>query len=117
MATRVIKLLTDDLTGEEGATTYQFSLGTASYEIDLADGGVELRKALEPFIAAGRRSSAAARFRRSEPAPDRTEYLAKLRAWAKDAGIHVSARGRVPREVEEKYEAHLREPVKAGKRK
>jgi len=118
MATKVIKLLTDDITGADGARTYQFSLGTASYEIDLADDGAALKEALEPFIKAGRRSSAAARFRRTERTPERAEYLAALRKWAADNGIAVRARGRVPQEIEDQYEAYLRESTaKAGKRK
>lgn len=118
MATKVIKLLTDDLSGAEGARTYYFSLGGTAYEIDLVDDGAELKKALEPFIKAGRRSAAAARSRRADSAPERTEYLAALRQWAAENGIPLRARGRVPQEIEDQYEAHLRDATaKAGKRK
>ena len=107
MATKVFKTKVDDLTGEEGATTYYFALGAASYEIDLADDGAALRKALEPFIRNGRRARSTS-YGRQQAVPERSAYLTKVRQWAQENDIKVSRRGRVAQYVIDAFEADLR---------
>ena len=56
MARKVITVLTDDLDGGKADRTVEFSLDGVAYTIDVSDenAGV-LRKALDPYISAGRR--------------------------------------------------------------
>lgn len=112
MARKIVHQLIDDIDGtvlDHGVgSTIHFSLDGTAYEIDLTDDhAADLRDALAPFIAAGRRlgrggtaASPAAR-KRSEPGRD----LAAVRAWASANGHTVSDRGRVPQVVLDAYDA------------
>jgi hypothetical protein len=104
MAQRIQVLLIDDLDGGEAAGTVRFGLDGTEYEIDLsAAHGDELRTALEPYLAHARRTGgtarSAARSRRGGAAVD----TAKVREWAKEQGIEVKDRGRVPADIVEQY--------------
>ena len=99
-------MLIDDIDGGEAAGTVRFGLDGTEYEIDLsAAHSDELRTALERYLAharrAGRTPKGAARSRRGVDAVD----TAKVREWAKDQGIEVKDRGRVPAGVLEQYQA------------
>ena len=105
MAQRIQTLLIDDLDGGEAAGTVLFGLDGAEYEIDLsAAHNDELRKALQQYLAHARRTGgtarSAARTRRGGAAVD----TAKVREWAKERGIDVKDRGRVPANVVEQYQ-------------
>jgi hypothetical protein len=104
MAQRIQTLLIDDLDGGEAAGTVRFGLDGAEYEIDLsAAHNDELRKALQQYLAHARRTGtarSAARARRGSAAVD----TAKVREWAKEQGIEVKDRGRVPANVVEQYQ-------------
>jgi hypothetical protein len=105
MAQRIQTLLIDDLDGGEADGTVRFGLDGAEYEIDLsAAHNDELRKALQQYLAHARRtggtSKSAARARRGGAAVD----TAKVREWAKEQGIEVKDRGRVPANVVEQYQ-------------
>jgi len=106
MATRVTYEVHDDLTGEPGAKTVFFSLGTQVYEIDLVDGESRLAEVLAPFIAAGRKS-ASQRMRRT-PAQAATEeraaYNQQVRQWAHSNGLKVSKRGRISEDLIRQFE-------------
>jgi len=106
MAQRIQTLLIDDLDGGEAAGTVRFGLDGTEYEIDLsAPHDEELRKALQRYLAHARRTGGtgrnAARTRGSGGAVD----TAKVREWAKEQGIEVKDRGRVPANVVEQYQA------------
>ncbi|MGC9540550.1 histone-like nucleoid-structuring protein Lsr2 [Streptomyces sp. UG1] len=109
MAKQVITLITDDISGETGddVSAHTFSVDGVFYEIDLgADNYDKLLEVLSPYIRSGRKTGAAAkrgpvRRRAAEVGPD----PATVRAWAKEQGIAVSPRGRVPKDVIEKYNA------------
>ena len=105
MAQRIQTLLIDDLDGGEAAGTVRFGLDGAEYEIDLsAAHNDELHKALQQYLAHARRTGgtarSAARARRGGAAVD----TAKVREWAKEQGIDVKDRGRVPANVVEQYQ-------------
>ncbi|WP_438484230.1 histone-like nucleoid-structuring protein Lsr2 [Streptomyces sp. S186] len=105
MAQKVVTIYTDDLTGEESseATTHVLSLDGVEYEIDLApDSYDQLLEAMAPFTNVGRRIRKTGGKARKAAAVSR-EDSAAVRAWAKEAGYDVSARGRVPAEVREAY--------------
>ncbi|MFG3707234.1 Lsr2 family protein [Micromonospora sp. NPDC047670] len=112
MARKVITVLTDDLDGGKADRTVEFSLDGVAYTIDVSDenAGV-LRKALDPYISAGRRIGRGAidatRAPRRAGAPggsgmDREQNRA-IREWAVKNGYKISERGRIPVEVVEAY--------------
>ncbi len=99
--------LTDDLDGSVPAQTVRFALGGVGYEIDLTDEHAsELRKALAPYVAVGRRRTVG-----RTTASARASNLAKdydpqaVRAWAASRKIDLPARGRIPAAVLAEYRA------------
>ena len=98
MAQQVQVLLIDDLEGGDAIETVTFGLDGKSYEIDLNDkNNKKLRKALAPFIDAGRRAG------KNKTVKKTDGDTAKVRAWARENGYEVNDRGRVPAEVHEAY--------------
>jgi hypothetical protein len=107
MAKTTIIEITDDLDGSKNAEEVSFSFRGTDYTVDLGKRNLAaLEKALKPYIeAASRVSKGPARKRRSTKAADTGSDLTAIRAWAKDAGIELSARGRIPKAVREQYDA------------
>jgi hypothetical protein len=105
MAQKVQVLLVDDLDGGEADETVSFSVDGASYEIDLSSANAKkLRDSLQPFVEKSRKAGSA-RGRKRQRAASSRERSAEIRAWAKDRGIKVNERGRIPASVIEQYEA------------
>ncbi|TMR00802.1 Lsr2 family protein [Actinomadura soli] len=105
MAQKVQVLLVDDLDGGEADETVAFSIDGASYEIDLSGANAtKLRDSLKPFVEKSRKAGTGSRRRRQRGASSR-ERSAEIRAWAKNNGIKVNERGRIPAHVIEQYEA------------
>ena len=107
MAQRTMVLLTCDICGGEkaGDETLTFSVDGPSYEADLCTKHAkQLRDAIAPFVAAGRRVSSRPGRRRSAGGADR-ERTQAIRAWARKKGVKVSERGRISAEVIAQYEA------------
>jgi hypothetical protein len=101
MAQKITVALEDDLDGGPADETVRFGLASTSYEIDLsAKNATAFRKQLAPFIKHAR-SAARGQRRRGRTSRERS---ADIRAWAKEAGITVSDRGRIPASVVEQYE-------------
>lgn len=98
MATRVTRVLIDDIDKSEADETVSFGLDGVKYEIDLnSTHAAELRHALSRWVDAGRRVVGGRRHR-STGAPvnmEMREFNRKVRAWAQQSGRHVSDRGRV----------------------
>jgi len=103
VAQKVQVVLVDDIDGSAASETVSFSLDGTSYEVDLSDkNAADLREALAPWISAGRRTATRkASARRRATGPD----ASTIRAWAKDNGVDVPERGRIPAKVREAYEA------------
>ena len=103
MAQKVVVTLFDDIDGSEAAETIAFGLDGKSYEIDLNQTNAkELRKALAPYVEAGRKRAKSGRtYRQTEVAPD----PAAVWAWAKANKMDVPARGRIPKKVYEAFSA------------
>ncbi|MBX9246208.1 Lsr2 family protein [Actinotalea ferrariae] len=96
-------IITDDLDGSQGATSYAFSWQGTSYEIDLNDAHRdELLRALEPYITAARKTGSR---RQATPGGKRTGEAAAVREWARANGYTVPDRGRIPAEVRSAYDA------------
>ena len=111
MAQKVkVLLLCDMEEGDvEGKETVQFGLDNTTYEIDVcATHARQLRTKLDPFITHARKVRSAGRAERGRRRRDRNasdrERITSIRAWAKDRGIQVSDRGRIPASVVEQYE-------------
>ena len=105
MAQKVTVALADDLDGGPAEETVRFAIGGAAYEIDLsASNAAAFRRQLAPFIAGARKAGRAPRRGPGRTASSR-ERSADIRAWAKDQGIAVSERGRIPASVVAQYEA------------
>jgi hypothetical protein len=109
MATKISVALEDDLDGGPADETVRFGLGGSEYEIDLNKKNARaFRRQLAPFIENARKAGRGQR-RRSVRTSSSRQRSGDIRAWAKDKGIPVSARGRIPANVVEQYEAATRE--------
>lgn len=105
MAHKVTVALEDDLDGGPAAETVRFAFEGTSYEIDLsAKNAAAFHTQLAPFIEHARRSGRAQSRRPSRTAASR-QRSGEIRAWAKDHGIEISERGRIPANVVEQYQA------------
>jgi hypothetical protein len=105
MATKITVALEDDLDGGPADETVRFTVGGSEYEIDLNKKNAKaFRKQLAPFVDHARKAGRGQR-RRSGRTQASRERSGDIRAWAKDNGIPVSARGRIPASVVAQYEA------------
>ena len=103
MAQKVTVSLEDDLTGGPAKHTVRFAFDGTGYEIDLnAKNAAACGKQLAPYIEHARKAG------RAQPRrPGRTsrQRSGDIRAWAKEHGLAVSERGRIPASVLEQYQA------------
>ena len=104
MATKVTVALEDDLEGGPADETVRFGLGGTEYEIDLNSKNAQaFRSQLAPFLEHARRAGRGQRRRPVRTTASR-QRSGDIRAWAKDQGLEVSARGRIPASVVQQYE-------------
>jgi len=105
MAQKVTVTLQDDLDGGRADETVRFAIGGTGYEIDLStSNAAAFRRQLVPFIAHARKAGRGPRRQPGRSAASR-ERSGDIREWAKDQGIAVSERGRIPASVVEQYRA------------
>ena len=104
MAQRTQVLYVDDIDGSDAEGTVRFGLGGTDYEIDLnkkhAD---QFAKAIGPFITAARKVPAARQAARGSRGSRHDQ--SDVRAWAREQGINISNRGRIPAAVLAQYHA------------
>lgn len=107
MAQRVVVRKTDDIDGSDATQTVTFAIDDVVYEIDLTDAHADdLRAAIKPFAAAGRRVGGAGRRASTGAARSMQDYDPKaVRAWAASHKVEIPARGRIPAAVVEQYHA------------
>jgi hypothetical protein len=107
MAQKVQVILVDDIDGGEAQETVSFSLDGVSYELDLSKkNAAKLRDAFAQYVASARRVSGRGRGRgRGRTGGTRGTDTSAIRQWARDQGLKVSDRGRVPADILAKYEA------------
>jgi len=110
MAQKIEMLLLDDLDGSPAQETVRFSLDGTEYGIDLNTGHAQaLRAALARYIDAARRDSGTRPPARSrKPGPGSPDNAA-VRDWARNQGIEVNARGRIPAGLVVKFQAAAEE--------
>jgi hypothetical protein len=93
--------------GGEAAETLAFALDGKSYEIDLNPSNAKkLRKALAPYMTAGRKQTKASKHDKSRISYRHTSLApapAAVRAWAQSHKMDVPARGRIPKRVYEAF--------------
>jgi hypothetical protein len=105
MAQKVTVALEDDLDGGPADETVRFGFGGTGYEIDLsATNARAFRKQLTPFVEHARKAGRGPARRTARTSAGR-QRSGEVRAWAKDHGIAVSERGRIPVSVLEQYQA------------
>jgi hypothetical protein len=110
VAQKVQVVLVDDLDGGEAVETVAFSLDGTAYEIDLsAANAAKLRDDFASYVGAarkaGRRATGRQTTRRTGSTSSSRERAAEIRAWARDQGIKVSERGRIPADLAARYDA------------
>ena len=104
MAQNVTVTLEDDLTGGPAKQTVRFAFDGTDYEIDLnAKNAAAFGKQLAPYLEHARKAGRA-QPRRPGRATSR-QRSGDIRAWAKEHGLAVSERGRIPASVAEQYHA------------
>jgi hypothetical protein len=106
MAQQIQTLFIDDIDGSPAEGTIRFGLDGTDYEIDLSTAhNEELHKVLAGYVTHARKAAGTAqrgpRGRRGTDVVD----TRKVREWAKEQGIDIKERGRVPAEVIAKYKA------------
>jgi hypothetical protein len=105
MAQRVTVELEDDLDGGPAVETVRFGFDKTQYEIDLSEkNAAALRRRIAPYLEHARKTGAGSRRRPALTAAGR-QVSGGIRAWAKEQGIPVSERGRIPAGVVAQYEA------------
>jgi len=113
--------LIDDIDGSQAAETVRFAVDGRTYEIDLSTEHAEsLRHSLAQFVAAARRAGRTdVSSRRGQGRQGRPQGASSsaVRAWARENGLPVSPRGRVPQDIMAQYtsaqQAPLAEPALA----
>jgi hypothetical protein len=106
VAQRVVVTLYDDIDGDEATETISFGLDGKSYEIDLNPANAKkLRKALAPYVHAGRKAARTAKVAKTLKYTSLTPDPAAVRAWARSHKMEVPPRGRIPKKVYEAFEA------------
>jgi hypothetical protein len=116
MAKATVEVLIDDLDGSEGAETIRLGWNGDWRELELSKKNLAaLSKALDKYWDVSRPLSQDGQPRRRRrpskaPSAGSTKRDPKvIRAWATSNGIEVPARGRIPKDVERRYnEAHRR---------
>lgn len=104
MAQRTQVLYVDDIDGSDAEGTVRFGLGGTDYEIDLSKKHADqFAQAIGPFIDAARKVPSSRRVARGWRVPRHDQ--SRVRAWARDQGIKVADRGRIPADVLARYEA------------
>lgn len=108
MARRVITEYVDDITGkaDAGVKPHTFAVDGVHYEIDLnEDNYQKLLDQLGPYFQAARKTSSRSRTqsKRVQVTNHGRPNPVNVREWAREQGIAVNARGRVPLDVVRQY--------------
>ena len=105
MAKTLVEVLVDDLDGTEAVESVRLGWNGQWRQLELSERNLAaLSKAIDRFWDAGRpmRSEPAGARRRATTATGGRDPRA-IRVWAAENGIAVPARGRIPRDVEDRY--------------
>ena len=112
MAQKVTVALEDDLTGGPADETVRFALEGTDYEIDLsAKNAATFHKQLAFYVQHARKAGRAQPRQSARTAANR-QRSGDIRAWAKEHGLVVSERGRIPAGVVAAVPRGRRRPLK-----
>lgn len=99
MAQKTITYTLSDLSNEDNAVTCTFALDGQAYEIDLTDQEAsDLRERLAPYVGVARKVGGRTTQRKNP-------QTGRIREWAEQQGLKVPARGRIPNEIVQKFQA------------
>lgn len=110
----IVEIVCDVCASTDGSSEMRFAVGARGYAIDLCKADRErLEEALEPFIAKARPAGSRPAVTGGSPhvlitarPPRRNPALVReIREWATANGFDISARGRIPRHVDEAFQA------------
>jgi hypothetical protein len=108
VAQKTVVTLVDDLDGGEADETVSFGLDGTTYEIDLSSANAgRLRDALATYVGSARRGSGRASGGgggRGRAARRSSNNSAAIRAWAREQGLNVNERGRIPGDIVTQYD-------------
>ena len=109
MAQETIVRLLDDIDGKPADETVSFSLDGITYEIDLRSKNADkLRKVFAPYVEKARKAGVRRAGRgggRGGRTAHNRERAAEIRGWARDQGITINDRGRIPAEIVQAFES------------
>jgi hypothetical protein len=107
MAQKTLVVLEDDIDGGEAQSTVRFSFEGVNYEIDLsAKNANQMKDDFAKYTGAGRRvGGRASRGRTAGSRGAGRNRSAQVREWARDQGLKVSDRGRIPADIVNQYDA------------
>jgi len=106
MAQKIQTLFIDDIDGGEAEGTVRFALDGTEYEIDLnARHSEELRSALGQYVTHARKVGTTRKGTARGSRRTSTIDTVAVRTWAREQGIGIKERGRVPAGVLEQYRA------------
>lgn len=109
MAEKVTVELVDDIDGSVAAETVEFHLDGSSFRIDLSSrNAMKLREHLAMFISASRPPTATEAGGPSNSRSTSTEERRRsqqIREWARQEGLSISERGRIPHDLILRFEA------------
>jgi Lsr2 len=106
MAQKVNVILVDDIDGSDAAETVPFGLDGTRYEIDLNSGHAqELREQLDLYVRKARKvTRPASRTGRSRRTGANDAKNKEIRDWAREKGLDVNERGRIPAGIVAQFE-------------
>jgi hypothetical protein len=107
MAQKVNVILIDDIDGSDAAETVLFGLDGTQYEIDLSSGHArELREQLDLYVRKARKvAGPASRAGRGSRTGANDARNKEIRDWAREKGLDVNERGRIPAGIVSQFEA------------
>jgi hypothetical protein len=106
MAQKVQVILVDDLDGGKADETVSFSIDGVAYELDLSKkNAAKFRDSFAQYVGSARKSSRRGGRGRGQARGGRGSNTAAIRQWARDQGMKVSDRGRVPADILAKYDS------------
>jgi len=107
MAQKVQVVLIDDIDGGSADETIRFSLDSTQYEIDLSTANAaRLRNTLAEFVGHARKVPSGRAGRRARGSSGGSAgKSAEIRSWARQQGLAVNERGRIPADLAAKFEA------------
>lgn len=107
MAVKTIHEVEDDLDGSPDAETHRFAVEDVHYRIDLTkENWEQFLRAVQPFVLAAQPDK-----RRRAASPEEVAERSEIRVWAKEKGLKVGERGRIPNHILEQYHGQKRGKV------